>query len=330
MLAVLPAIGYLHDHGLDLLRLQARQRDPRGRRGEADRPRRRAPHGTTPTPPSSARSATRPPRCRRPVRPSPATSTPSDGRCAVLILDWPGWTDDRRRAAARPRRARRARRARLPVAVPRAGVRPRSGRAVPRRRRDGRRPARRAVPGRGGGRRHPAPADQHPLQPTAAPASTALGWQALPGPLLPNHPRLANRVAGVADGDPEAVARHGGRGRRGAQLGRHRPRWPGPTASWGDFGGRRHGDRAARPGVARGGPRSGPARARQRPVLPPSACRPWPPATAPGRRFCWPTPTPPRPGESATAPGLARAALVTSRRRRPAATRPPTCSSRWR
>ncbi len=31
------------------------------------------------------------------------------------------------------------------------------------------------------------------------------GWQALPSPLLPNHPRLANRVAGVADGDPHAV-----------------------------------------------------------------------------------------------------------------------------
>jgi serine/threonine-protein kinase PknG len=30
-------------------------------------------------------------------------------------------------------------------------------------------------------------------------------WQALPSPLLPNHPRLANRVAGVADGDPQAV-----------------------------------------------------------------------------------------------------------------------------
>jgi hypothetical protein len=31
------------------------------------------------------------------------------------------------------------------------------------------------------------------------------GWQALPSPLLPNHPRLANRVAGVADGDPTAA-----------------------------------------------------------------------------------------------------------------------------
>lgn len=28
----------------------------------------------------------------------------------------------------------------------------------------------------------------------------------LPSPLLPNHLRLANRVAGVAEGDPEAVA----------------------------------------------------------------------------------------------------------------------------
>jgi serine/threonine-protein kinase PknG len=34
-----------------------------------------------------------------------------------------------------------------------------------------------------------------------------LGWQALPSPLMPNHPRIANRVAGVAEGDPEAVAR---------------------------------------------------------------------------------------------------------------------------
>jgi serine/threonine-protein kinase PknG len=34
-----------------------------------------------------------------------------------------------------------------------------------------------------------------------------LAWQALPSPLMPNHPRIANRVAGVAEGDPEAVAR---------------------------------------------------------------------------------------------------------------------------
>ena len=34
-----------------------------------------------------------------------------------------------------------------------------------------------------------------------------IGWQALPSPLMPNHPRIANRVAGVAEGDPEAVAR---------------------------------------------------------------------------------------------------------------------------
>ncbi|HKY65244.1 MAG TPA: serine/threonine protein kinase, partial [Acidimicrobiales bacterium] len=33
------------------------------------------------------------------------------------------------------------------------------------------------------------------------------GWQALPSPLMPNHPRIANRVAGVAEGDPAAVAR---------------------------------------------------------------------------------------------------------------------------
>ncbi|HEY2997041.1 MAG TPA: serine/threonine protein kinase [Acidimicrobiales bacterium] len=34
-----------------------------------------------------------------------------------------------------------------------------------------------------------------------------LGWRTLPVPLLPNHPRLANRVAGVADGDPDATLR---------------------------------------------------------------------------------------------------------------------------
>jgi serine/threonine-protein kinase PknG len=38
------------------------------------------------------------------------------------------------------------------------------------------------------------------------PRLDGLGWQVLPSPLLPNHPRLANRVAGVAEGDPEAVA----------------------------------------------------------------------------------------------------------------------------
>jgi serine/threonine-protein kinase PknG len=38
------------------------------------------------------------------------------------------------------------------------------------------------------------------------PRLDGLSWQALPSPLLPNHPRLANRVAGVAEGDPEAVA----------------------------------------------------------------------------------------------------------------------------
>ncbi len=38
------------------------------------------------------------------------------------------------------------------------------------------------------------------------PRLDGLSWQALPSPLLPNHPRLANQVAGVAEGDPEAVA----------------------------------------------------------------------------------------------------------------------------
>lgn len=38
------------------------------------------------------------------------------------------------------------------------------------------------------------------------PRLEGLAWQVLPSPLLPNHPRLANRVAGVAEGDPEAVA----------------------------------------------------------------------------------------------------------------------------
>jgi serine/threonine-protein kinase PknG len=37
------------------------------------------------------------------------------------------------------------------------------------------------------------------------PRLDGLSWQALPIPLLPNHPRIANRVAGVADGDAEAV-----------------------------------------------------------------------------------------------------------------------------
>ncbi len=44
------------------------------------------------------------------------------------------------------------------------------------------------------------------------PRLDGLGWQALPSPLLPNHPRIANRVAGVAEGDPEAVASMVGEG----------------------------------------------------------------------------------------------------------------------
>jgi serine/threonine-protein kinase PknG len=32
-----------------------------------------------------------------------------------------------------------------------------------------------------------------------------LDWRTLPNPMLPNHPRLANRVAGLADGDPVAA-----------------------------------------------------------------------------------------------------------------------------
>jgi serine/threonine-protein kinase PknG len=45
------------------------------------------------------------------------------------------------------------------------------------------------------------------------PRIDGLDWQALPTPMLPNHPRLANRVAGLADGDPLAavgLARSGG------------------------------------------------------------------------------------------------------------------------
>jgi serine/threonine-protein kinase PknG len=37
------------------------------------------------------------------------------------------------------------------------------------------------------------------------PRLDGLSWQALPSPLLPNHPTIANRVAGVADGDPHVV-----------------------------------------------------------------------------------------------------------------------------
>jgi len=38
------------------------------------------------------------------------------------------------------------------------------------------------------------------------PRIDGLDWQALPTPMLPNHPRLANRVAGLADDDPQAAA----------------------------------------------------------------------------------------------------------------------------
>ena len=43
VLEILPAFAYLHDVGPAVLRLQAGQRDPAGRRGQAHRPRRRAP-----------------------------------------------------------------------------------------------------------------------------------------------------------------------------------------------------------------------------------------------------------------------------------------------
>lgn len=42
--------------------------------------------------------------------------------------------------------------------------------------------------------------------PRSRPRLDGLAWRVLPSPLLPNHLRLANRVAGVAEGDPEAVA----------------------------------------------------------------------------------------------------------------------------
>jgi serine/threonine-protein kinase PknG len=38
------------------------------------------------------------------------------------------------------------------------------------------------------------------------PRLEGMDWRMLPSPLMPNHPRIANRVAGVAEGDPEAVA----------------------------------------------------------------------------------------------------------------------------
>ncbi|MGH9211558.1 MAG: protein kinase domain-containing protein [Acidimicrobiales bacterium] len=37
------------------------------------------------------------------------------------------------------------------------------------------------------------------------PKLDGLDWRALPNPMLPNHPQLPNRVAGIADGDPQAA-----------------------------------------------------------------------------------------------------------------------------
>ena len=41
-----------------------------------------------------------------------------------------------------------------------------------------------------------------PRLPRSPPPRLDLGWQALPSPLMPNHPAVANRVAGVAEETP--------------------------------------------------------------------------------------------------------------------------------
>ena len=118
-----------------------------------------------------------------------------------------------------------------------------------------------------------------------------LGWQALPSPLMPNHPRIANRVAGVAEGDPEAVARM-------VQVDEELS-WADIAAvarahcELGQFAAGRLGRRAARPDVARGGRvRRG---HRQRPVVPARRVGAGRGRRSPGGAVLRPTPTPPPP-----------------------------------
>ena len=169
---------------------------------------------------------------------------------AVLILDWPDWHVHRGRAAcptAPPTRSWSSTTACGASSSGRARPTPPSGSATPTR-------WPRPSTGCCARWRRPTTAPRGPARATATarpgPGSIGLGWQVLPSPLLPNHPRIANRVAGVADSDPEAVARMVA-GRRGAELGRHRRRRPRPLRARRLRGGRR-GGRPARRRVARG------------------------------------------------------------------------------
>ena len=324
LLAVLPAIGYLHDHGLiycdfkpdnvihegDAVKLI----DLGGVRRWDDTD--AAIFGTV------GYQAPEVPK----TGPTVASDLYTVGRAlAVLILDWPGWTTTDVEQPARPGRARRAGRARLPVAVPRAGLRARprrSGSATPTRWPTPctaccARWRRRSTATRGPA---PAPATARPV-----PGSTRSAGRRCPARCMPNHPRIANRVAGRRRGRPRGRGPHGA-GRRGAELGRHRGRRPGPLRA------RRTSPQADSVvgQLDATSPEAGEFAAvhRQRPVLPPRRVgagrgRRGPGGAVPRRRLRH------RPRRGGVRP---RAGRRPGRRRAiaPGSRRPPTCSSRWR
>ena len=324
MMAVLPALGYLHDQGLvycdfkpdnvihagDAVKLI----DMGGVRRLDD--------------PDAAIFGTV--GYQAPEVPKTGPTVASDlytvGRSlAVLILDWPGWQGaDKERLPDRAAHDILVEHDGLWRFLVRACAHDPKERFVGRRR-DGRVASRRAVPG-GRGQRRPAPAPhQHPVQPAAVP---------------PRRLRLAHAAQPVAAQPPPARQPGGGRGRhrprrrgaaggpgRGPELGRPRGGGPGPLRAGRHPLGRQR-DRPARPRVRGGGERGGVGHPRQRPLLPARRVRP-------GRRRPVPRLGPPgrclrrRAGRI----GLARWPTPRRwcrRRIRSACPRPPTSTSRWR
>ena len=149
MLEILPALGYLHEHGAAVLRLQDRQRDPDAALAEADRPRRRATgstirrrrrvrHGRLP----GARDRLRGPVDRRPT-------------CSRSRARWPCCASTsaatRARTSSRSPRRRRCRCSRASTRCTGScskGTAPEPGRPLPVGRGDGRPALRRAARGR--------------------------------------------------------------------------------------------------------------------------------------------------------------------------------------
>ena len=308
LLAVLPAIGYLHDHGLiycdfkpdnvihegDAVKLI----DLGGVRRWDDTD--AAIFGTV------GYQAPEVPK----TGPTVASDLYTVGRAlAVLILDWPGWTTTD--AERLPDRAAHE------VLVEHdclwrflaAGLRARPGAAVPRRRRDGRRPARRAVPGGGGRRRQPRPRTSTRYSPPRPRLDAArLAGAAQPADAQP--PPHRQPGGGRRRGRPRGCRPHGA-GRRGAELGRHRGRRPGALRARPV---RRRPTRSSGSSTRRRPRRASSPRSSTTPGRTCSACRRWPPATQPGRCGSSTDAYAAAPGEAACALALA-VALAAQRRR---------------